>query len=521
MPLAAALATLSIAAAAAEAAPMAVNGFVGGPPSGAGGSFVDPTDVTVLHGDGEGVDEDRILVAEAAAGNNRVQRLDANGNFELAWGRDAVRPGAPGDRGRGHEVCRRAASCKAAPAGSGRGELSRPTGVAANPETGDVYVVDSGNRRVQQFGLDGRFIRAWSVDVGTAGDASVAGAIAIGPRPPHDVFVADGATNRVLQFRADGSFLRAWGWGVADREDRFESCAEADRCRAGRMVWGRGTAPPHWPNHIAVDDDGVVYASVFLGDAFDTQQRRTRIERFDSTPAPEGADASGALMSRLEVNEQYSAPGEQTKLITNGATLGLDVDPGSGALLAINNPFGTSKLDVVDHPGAALDARPRPRVSVVDLPFLQNVTGIAAGDGEGERLIYLSSGTLHPKFSRSTFTGCAQADADDDCHGLIVLAGGGRPAAALTGPAGIGPTAWVDADGAARYRLQVSSDGRRWRAAGEARLVAGTAFEPVEPEMRGLRPGSLYRTRLLVTKRTEDGISSTRSNVGLLHVAGR
>jgi DNA-binding beta-propeller fold protein YncE len=40
-------------------------------------------------------------------------------------------------------------------AGSGAGALSGPAGVAVNDETGDVYVVDKGHNRVEEFDSTG------------------------------------------------------------------------------------------------------------------------------------------------------------------------------------------------------------------------------------------------------------------------------------------------------------------------------------------------------------------------------
>ena len=48
-------------------------------------------------------------------------------------------------------------------AGAGAGQLSGPSGVALSEETGDVYVVDSANSRVERFGPRGEFIAAWGV----------------------------------------------------------------------------------------------------------------------------------------------------------------------------------------------------------------------------------------------------------------------------------------------------------------------------------------------------------------------
>lgn len=498
---------------ASTAAAFRVNGFIGGPPGGTGGSFVDPTDVAVLGGSEPEGPAGAIFVTEGAAGNNRVQRLDPNGNFELAWGRDVVRAGARGDRGQGFEVCRHAQSCRTAPPGSRPGELRRPSGVATNPATGAVYVADGGNRRVQQFTVAGVPVRSWTIDVaGTTGDASLPMAIAVGPAAPHDVFVGDQSTNRVLQFTAAGRLLRIWGWGVAGG-DGFEACDAIRACKAGRQVSGGGSATPRWPNHVAVDASGVLYASTFLGEEFDNDDLRTRIERFGTVPPPNGVDASGALLEPLEVDDGLAAAGEEESLLSNGATLGLDLSPTSGSLLAINNPFGTSKLDIVSNPGGALDSARPPRVAVVDdLPFLQNVTGMAVADRGA--LFLLSSGTLHPRFGRSTFTGCPRPDAPMDCHGLIALADGGLPDVVLTGPPGVG-NAWIDPRGVARYRLQLSSDGRRWRAVGPSRLVAGADYERVRLPPLDVRGDRVHLARLVVTKRGEDGTRSVYSNVAL------
>ena len=51
--------------------------------------------------------------------------------------------------------------------GSGAGQLKAPAGVAVNQSTGDIYVVDSGNNRVDEFEASGTFIRAWGWGVKT------------------------------------------------------------------------------------------------------------------------------------------------------------------------------------------------------------------------------------------------------------------------------------------------------------------------------------------------------------------
>jgi DNA-binding beta-propeller fold protein YncE len=53
--------------------------------------------------------------------------------------------------------------------GSAAGNLKEPAGVAVNDKTGDVYVVDRGNNRIDEFTENGTFIRTWGWDVAVGG----------------------------------------------------------------------------------------------------------------------------------------------------------------------------------------------------------------------------------------------------------------------------------------------------------------------------------------------------------------
>jgi hypothetical protein len=81
--------------------------------------------------------------------------------------------------------------------------------------------------------------------------------MAIGPSG--HFFVSSDAANRVDEFGADGSFLRAFGAGVLDGADAFQVCTPSTECQAGRQTEdGRGFSRP---GGIAVGADGTVYVS--------------------------------------------------------------------------------------------------------------------------------------------------------------------------------------------------------------------------------------------------------------------
>lgn len=112
--------------------------------------------------------------------------------------------------------------------GSGEGQLSNPAGVAASevgPAAGDVYVVDRGN-------------------------------------------------NRVEQFDSKGKFLAAWGFGVKTGAKEYEVCKQGEGCKAGLPGTGAGKEKFHLgagqlisPEGIAVDNSTSA-ADLSAGDVY-------------------------------------------------------------------------------------------------------------------------------------------------------------------------------------------------------------------------------------------------------------
>ena len=130
--------------------------------------------------------------------------------------------------------------------GSGNGQFNQPHDLAAD-SSGSVYVADTVNRRIQKFDSDGDFLAKWG-SLGT-GDGQFNNPAGISVAPSGNVYVADTNNNRIQKFDSDGTFLSKWGSS------------------------GSGDGQFSLPRGIAVDSSGNVYVA-------DTNNNR--IQKFDS-----------------------------------------------------------------------------------------------------------------------------------------------------------------------------------------------------------------------------------------------
>lgn len=206
-----------------------------------GGALGSPQGLAIDQGSGA------VYVADEA--NRRVQRFDASGHFELAFGKDVVQPFHAGDTGTGTEVCTVAADCQAGVTGSAGGELGSSVGrlylaVAppGAPNAGNVLVADPGNRRGQEFSSGGAFVRTFGFDVA-------------GP-----------------------------GAGFEDTGTDFEVCTQAiagaANCKVGAASGsGVGQFGTNGPNRIAVDSGGAIYTVESANPNF-------RVQKFTPQPGP-------------------------------------------------------------------------------------------------------------------------------------------------------------------------------------------------------------------------------------------
>jgi len=119
-----------------------------------------------------------------------------------------------------------------APASDTTLSLTAGSGLAVNETSHDIYIADTGNRRIVELTAAGAFVRAFGADVGGAGvDVCTASCqpgnngtspgsfemptfLAIdnsGGASSGNVYVMDSATNVISKFKADGTLVSTWG----------------------------------------------------------------------------------------------------------------------------------------------------------------------------------------------------------------------------------------------------------------------------------------------------------------------
>jgi DNA-binding beta-propeller fold protein YncE len=130
--------------------------------------------------------------------------------------------------------------------------LSSPSGIAVDPSSGNVYVADTANSRIQVFSNDGTYISNWGKydEVSRNGTLKFPQRIALDEQG--NVYVADTANNRIQVFSNDGTYISNWG------------------------KYGRGNGSLNSPQDIALDEQGNVYVA-------DTANSRIQVFSNDGT----------------------------------------------------------------------------------------------------------------------------------------------------------------------------------------------------------------------------------------------
>jgi streptogramin lyase len=114
-----------------------------------------------------------------------IRKFDSNGNLTVEWGES----------------------------GAGDSQFWSPRGVATDP-SGNVYVADTGNHRIQIFDSNGNFISKWGIEGSEEGQSSAPYAISIDSGANVYAFVGN---DRIQKYDSTGNFITEWGyWGQAE-----------------------------------------------------------------------------------------------------------------------------------------------------------------------------------------------------------------------------------------------------------------------------------------------------------------
>jgi hypothetical protein len=174
--------------------------------------------------------------------------------------------------------------------GEAAGQFSGPRGIAVDQESGDVYIGDRENKRVDKFGSKGEFLLAWGWGVtdgaaepqscgpegtsgtcrsgiegtgsGQFGELSMGVAVDNNPLDASrgDVYVEDGTNHRIEKFGPEGKFLLMFGGEVNQKTKGFV-CFAGEECKAGVEGAGPGEFEELLSGTIAVDTAGTVFVA--------------------------------------------------------------------------------------------------------------------------------------------------------------------------------------------------------------------------------------------------------------------
>jgi uncharacterized protein (TIGR03663 family) len=243
------------------------------------GQFTNPKGIKVD-------DQGNIWVMDA--GNSRVEEFDPAGKVLRSWGSNGSGPGMFKDD---------------------------PWGIAVDSQRGFVYVADTWNHRIQKFDLTGRYIKEWGSFADTGGSDTGNEGKLWGPRDiatdtDGNLYVTDTGNKRIQKFDSNGNFLGQWG--------------------------GVGFAPGQFNEPVGIA------ISKTSGDIFVADTWNRRVQRFDKNMNP--------LV-------QWTVPGWNSQSVNNKPYIAVDAsdnvyitDPegyqimkydNKGTLLAVFGQFGT------------------------------------------------------------------------------------------------------------------------------------------------------------------------------------
>ncbi len=127
--------------------------------------------------------------------NNRLQKFSANGSFIEAIGFGVS------DEKPEYEIC--TSGCHIGIAGTGSGQFHAPRGIAINQSTGNIYVADSANNRIEEFSSSASYVTSFGTLGSGLGNLKSPNGMTIDSSG--NLWVADSQNNRIEEFSATGT----------------------------------------------------------------------------------------------------------------------------------------------------------------------------------------------------------------------------------------------------------------------------------------------------------------------------
>jgi DNA-binding beta-propeller fold protein YncE len=197
--------------------------------------------------------------------------------------------------------------------------VARGYGDVAFDASGNIYVADTGNSRVQKFAPDRTFLLAWGSEGKEDGQFLSPSGIAVGP--DGNVYVSDEGRSDVQKFASDGRFL-----GIVAERDTSE-----------RRYLN--------PAGVAVDDHGDVWIADYsnqriqrfsgAGDFLDAWGSSGSDDGEFNNPNDVAVDASGRVYVADDFNNRVQVLDEQGRFLAKAG--GYGGEPGQ-----LNDPLGVA-----------------------------------------------------------------------------------------------------------------------------------------------------------------------------------
>lgn len=399
--------------------------------------------------------------------------------------------------------------------GSADGQFNSPVAVAVHQATGDVYIADRGNHRVQRFDAEGGFLSKFGSFGTDGGQFNLPVGVAVDQSPGGSLYVSEINNRRVQKLGGMGAFALMWGWGVDDGTSVFQVCTVATTpCATGIAGAENGQFGASFQGRTAVDP---VSDDVWVADP-----ANRRVQRFTSagvfvtkegvagtgsgefgtnSPVDVAVDSQGDLYAldpgNNRVQKRDATTGTWSDFggaeVTGRTATAIAVDPATDHLFVARNNGASTEKEIAEltSAGALVDVHGQGDGLVLELGATNQ--GLAVNSATEQ--IYLS----YRLQQRVYVLDVPPPPPTVTIEPVTVVTATGATFRGTVNPNGAPTT----------YDFEYSSDGgATWTSAGGGSAGSGTIDVSVNKVVDGLLPGTEYRGRLLATNSSGTATSS-------------